>query len=176
MKHKYCFLRNHGKFRPDDFIYTVWVGSSVREQTLFTLVDEYCKDCGLYFKLWSSQVDSTLRKAKAQFRMDDNVIAHPFRTASVTISELYEMIIDDSFVKFEESQQPNQFQLWLMFRNNPRYLQSHRKSNVIHHACPEESQYLSRGKMSDRQKAVACTVALFGLIVLDVIVSQIMNW
>lgn len=176
MKHKYCFLRNHGSFKPDDFIYTVWVGSSVREQTLLTLVDEYCKDCGLYLKLWSSQVDSALSKAKAQFRMDDNVIAHPFRTASVTISQLYEMIIDDSFVRFEASLQPNRFQLWLMFRNDPRYLQVHQKSNVLHNACPEESKNLSHGKMSESQKAVACTVAIFGLMVLDVIVSQIMNW
>lgn len=176
MKHKYCFLRNHGLFKPDDFIYAVWVGSSVREQTIFTLVDEYCKDCGLYFKLWSSHVDSALSKAKAQFRMDDNVIAHPFRTASVTISQLYKMIIDDSFEKFEASQQPNRFQLLLMFRNNPRYIQAHQKYDVILHACPEESKNLSGGKMSDRQKAVACTVALFGLIVLDVIVTQMMNW
>ena len=108
--------------------------------------------------------------------MDDNVIAHPFRTASVTISQLYEMIIDDSFARFEASQQPNRFQLWLMFRNDPRYLQAHQKSDVIHNACPEDSKNLGHGKMSERQKAVACTVAIFGLMVLDVIVSQIMNW
>lgn len=176
MKHKYCFLRNHGSFKPDDVIYVVMVGSSVRESAKFSLVDEYCKDCGLYFHRWSSQVDSAISQAKRQYRSDGNVIAHPFRSAVVSISDLYRMIVDDSFDAYESTLVTSKFQLWMLFRHNPRYLQSFQRNDVIHRAYPDRRNNLSIGTRSQSQLAVDCVVGLFILLVFDLIVSNLMNW
>lgn len=175
MKRKYCFLRNHGQMKPNDFIYRVYVGSSDREQAKLSLVREYCKDCGLYFHLWSSQVDSALDKAKAQYRDNRNVIASPFRTASVTISELYRMIIDDSFNSFEENLPMTKTEMWLMCRNNPDYIsrENRKKSNTA--SANPQTYNLSVGSLSDKTKAVACAAGVIILLYLDAFLSNLLG-
>lgn len=175
MKHKYCFLRNHGSFKPDDVIYVVMVGSSVRESAKFTLVDEYCKDCGLYFHRWSSQVDSAISQAKRQYRSDGNVIAHPFRTAVVSISELYRMIVDDSFDAYESTLVMTKFQLWMLFHHNPQYLQSSHRNDVIHNAYPDRRNNLSSDKWTESQRAAFMMAAFVLLLLLDGIMSQYLS-
>lgn len=143
MKSKYVFIRNWPDIQAGDFIYSVWVGSSRREQAKYLLVREFCRDCSLYFKLNAIEVVSEIEKAKARFRRDGNVNANPFRSASVTISELYRMIVDNSFDAFEANQTENRSSLWWNFHRDLQFIQSQNINDVVHHASPSGSKNLS---------------------------------
>ena len=176
MKSKFCFIRNPQWPQAGDFIYQVWVGSYLSEFTKLTLVQEYCKDCGLYFEKWSPQVDSHLDKAKARFRLDANPFASPFRSASVTISKLYAMIIDDSFAKFEKNLPITQAEKWMQFHHSLSYYQSLSKTNVLRNAYLPRRKNLSSRNRVEGQKALFCTICIIILIAIDAVVSNFMNW
>lgn len=176
MKSKYCFLRSRGNLSPGDVIYQVWVGSYLREFTKFKLVQEYCKDCGLYFERWSPEVDSRLYREKSRFCSDGREFTSPFLSASITIDKLYAMIIDDSFESFEKSLNLSPFEKWCRYRQTIQYCQSINKSNVLHHAYPQVRKNLSLSNGNEVYKAVCGFVGILVLIALDIIVSNIMNW
>lgn len=161
---------------PDDVIYQVWVGSSLREQTKLTLVEEYCKDCGLYFKQWSPLVDSALNQAKSQFRKSGNVISNPFRSVSVSISELYRMIIDDSFVTFESKIVMSRFEKWMRFNNTLDYYSTHHNLKCNTSCHPSRRLYLSLDKVSESSKAALCVLGVILLCAADILVSYIFNF
>ena len=176
MKSKYCFLRSRGKLSPGDVIYQVWVGSYLREFTKFKLVQEYCKDCGLYFERWSPEVDSRLYKEKSRFYSDGSEFTSPFLSASITIDKLYAMIIDDSFVAFEKSLNLTPFEKWCRYRQTIQYCQSINKSNVLHHAYPHVRKNLSHSNGHEGYKAACGLVGILVLIALDIIMTHLMNW
>lgn len=152
MKSKYVFIRNHAWLKPGDFIYHVWVGSSRREQAKYLLVREFCRDCGIYFKMNSLEVCSDIEQARNKFRKDGNYFADPFRSASLSISELYRMIIDDSFNAFEENQVETKSSLWWNFHCDPDYIQAVNRSNVLQNASPSERKNLSIRKRVKRHE------------------------
>ena len=176
MKSKYCFLRSRGNLSPGDVIYQVWVGSYLREFTKLKLVQEYCKDCGLYFEKWSLEVDSRIIREKSRFCSDGGQFSSPFLSASITIDKLYAMIIDDSFDSFEKSLNLTPFEKWCRYRQTIQYCQSINKNNVTHHAYPQVRKYLSHSNGNEVYKAVCGFVGILVLIALDIIVSNIMNW
>lgn len=176
MKSKYCFLRSRGSLSPGDVVYQVWVGSYLREFTKFKLVQEYCKDCGLYFERWSAEVDSRLDREKSRFCSDGRHFTSPFLSASITIDKLYAMIIDDSFESFEKSLNLTPFEKWCRYRQTIQYCQSINKTNVTHHANPHVRKNLSISNGNEVYKAVCGFVGILILIALDIIVSNIMNW
>lgn len=159
MKCKYCFLRSSSQLHPGDFVYCVWVGNSLREQVKFELVRRYAEDCALYFRKWSNQVDSVLDCAADSVAPGRGLLSSPFRMASVSISELYSLIIDDSFDSFERSYPASRFEIWLNFRNDPAYLRYfNRQRNVLRHVFP------SRKNLSVRERSLAVSTA--GVVVL----------
>lgn len=87
----------------ETFVYHVGVGSSEREQTKFALVKEYCKDCGLYFEKVSDISDKAIENLQKSLFGGSAFIVSPLRHAKISISQLYDLIIDDSFNSFEES-------------------------------------------------------------------------
>lgn len=176
MKSKYCFIRHGGNLNPGDVIYQVWVGSYLSEFTKLTLVEEYCRDCGLYFQKWSVEVDSHIDKAKARYRTDGNPLAHPFRSASVTISKLYALIIDDSFARFEASLPTTRFELWLQFNHRVEYYQSLNRSNVTPSAILTRRKHLSHRNRVEGQRALFCLILIIMLIAIDAIVTNLFNW
>lgn len=176
MKSKYCFLRSHGDLSPSDVVYQVWVGSYLREFTKLTLVQEYCKDCGLYFEKWSPQVDSHLDEMKSKYQSDGNVYSSPFLSASISIDKLYAMIIDDSFAAFEKSLNLTPFEKWCRYRQTIRYCQSVNKTNVLPHAYPHVRKNLSLNNRNEGLKAACCFVGVLILLALDAFVSHFMNW
>lgn len=176
MKSKYCFLRHPGKPKPGDVIYTIWVGSYLREFAKLQLVQEYCKDVGLYLSKWSPEVDSQLDEWKARYRQDGNPLSSPFLTTSITINKLYAMIIDDSFESFEASISMTPFEKWCQYHHTIKYYQSINKTNVIHHAYPPERKNLSVRNRSEVQNAVICGVLVLVLLVIDAIMDNLMNW
>lgn len=175
MKSKFCFIRDFGRMRPNSFVYVVWVGESDREQTKLALVQEYCKDCSIYFKKWSSLVDSALNEASKQFQVNGNVLAKPFRSESISIHDLYRLIVDDSFDSFEANHVETPFGIWMAFRNDPKYIQSRNQSNVLQDAPPHKRQNLSRRKLTDGKRAALAVAGVISLLILDVIMSNVLN-
>ena len=175
MKSKYCFLRSCGLNSPDDFVYVVWVGSSLRELAIKSLVEEYAKDTGLYFKRWSPEVDSHIDKAKSRYQTDGNALGFAFRTISITIKELSNLIVDDSFGAIEKTYTMSASEKWCRFRNSIEYSAAVNHSNVIRNASPSLRKYLSLAKKSQRVKAVACFIGMMMIFALDALVSHLGN-
>lgn len=176
MKSKYCFLRTNGQLTPGDVVYQVWVGSFLREFTKLTLVQEYCKDCGLYIEKWSPQVDSRLEKMKALYGGGASVLSSPFLSASITISKLYALIIDDSFESFERNLFLSQSEKWCRYHQTIKYIGTINRSNVIQNAYPHVRKHLSSRNRLEGQKALFYTACVAILIVIDAVVSHFMNW
>lgn len=176
MKSKYCFLRSGGELKPNDVIYQVWVGSFLREFTKLTLVQEYCKDCGLYFEKWSPMVDSHIDQMKSKYMASASQTTSPFLSASITISKLYAMIIDDSFDSFERNLMLTQFEKWCRYRQTISYVQSINKTNVPPRAYPHVRKNLSVSNASEGYKAAFGLVGILILIALDILMTNLMNW
>lgn len=175
MKSKYCFLRSSGLSNPDDFIYIVWVGSSLRELAIKSLVEEYARDTGLYFKQWSQDVDSYIDKARSRFRTDANGLGFAFRSISISIKELSNLIVDDSFGAMEKAYSMTDSEKWCRFHNSIEYVAAVNHSNVIRNASPSLRQYLSLAKKSQRVRVVACFIGMMILFALDAFVSHLGN-
>lgn len=176
MKSSYCFLRDQGNMVPGSFIYVVWVGSSLREFAKFRLVEEFCKDNGLYFEKWSPEVDSYLGELKSRYQKNGNVFASCFFRESVTISDLYRMLIDDSFDAFEAKHVAKPFEVWMECHDEPEYIQRMNNLNVSRHANPSRSKNLSFKQKVDKVQAVACMVGVLILILVDALISHIFNF
>lgn len=172
MKSKYCFIRNFDQMRPGSFVYHVWVGSSAREQAKLALVREYCNDVGIYFKKWNSLVDVALTHAASPFKRDGNAFARPFKSTSITVSNLYQMIIDDSFASFEANFSDTQFGIWLNFRNDPDYIVSQSKKHCNTTALPHRRKNLSSGVLTEGKRAALAMAGVILLILLDSLFTQ----
>lgn len=156
-------------------MYVVWVGSSLRELAIKSLVEEYAKDCGLYFKRWSPQVDSDIDKAGSKYRSDANGLGFAFRSISISIQELSNLIVDDSFDAMEKAYTMSQSEKWCRFRNTIEYVSALNRSIVIQYASPSPRKYLSLAKKCQRVRVVACFIGIVILFALDALVSHIGN-
>lgn len=175
MKSKYCFLRSSGLSSPDDYVYVVWVGSSLRELAIKSLVEEYARDQGLYFKRWSREVDSDIDKASSRYQTDGNGLGFSFRSISISIQELSNLIIDDSFGALEKAYTMSQSEKWCRFHNSIEFTAAVNRSNVIQNASPSLRKYLSLAKKSQRVRVVACFIGMMMILALDALVSHIGN-
>lgn len=176
MKSKYCFLRTNGQLNIGDVVYQVWVGSFLREFTKLALVQEYCKDCGLYIEKWSPEVDSRLEKMKALYGGGASVLSSPFLSASITISKLYALIIDDSFESFERNLFLSQSEKWCRYHQTIKYIGTINRSNVIRNAYPPERNNLSLRNRNEGFKAACCFIGILILLAIDAFMSNFMNW
>ena len=176
MKSKYCFLRTNGQLSQGDVVYQVWVGSFLREFTKLTLVQEFCKDCGLYIEKWSPEVDSHLEKMKAKYGGGASVLSSPFLSASITISKLYALIIDDSFESFERNLFLSQSEKWCRYHQTIKYIGTINRSNVLQNAYPPRRNNLSLRNGNEGFKAACCFVGILILMAIDALMSHFMNW
>lgn len=175
MKSKYCFLRDVGHLVPGSFVYQVWVGSSLREFAKKRLVEEFCRDNGIYFQKWSSEVDSFLDEKAKRFLDNGNAFCSCFASASITISELYAMLIDDTLDAFEANQVATPFEIWMRCHNVPEYVARMNHSKVIQNASPSRSKYLSLKQKGEMVQAVACMIGVMMIFALDALVSYVGN-
>lgn len=102
MKRKYLFVRKVSRFSVDDVVYHVWVGSSQRELTQLSLVQFYCEDCGLFFHQWNDKTAKSVQNLANGLFPSTSASIFLLKRADVTISELYQMIVDDSFTAYEK--------------------------------------------------------------------------
>lgn len=175
MKRKYCLIRNDGDLSPSKFIFVVWVGSSLRESTLLALVEEFCKDCGWYFKRWSATVDSAIEKRCRLIKADGNKTAPPFTMMDIGIEKCYRTIIDDSWIQLEKSFAMSKQETFMRFRYNPLFLLRYHRRNCITQCSPSERKYLSRRQRDVISGFAVPMVVIVFLIVLDSIVSNIIS-
>ena len=143
MKSKYCFIRNLTNLDVGSFIFIVWVGSSLRELTQLSRVEEQCKSKGFYLERWTNLVNSRIEKISAKFVKNGYAIACPFRYASITLSELSSMILDNSFDSFESSIEMTAAEKWYRYHHDLDFIQSQNRISVLRHAYPHERKYLS---------------------------------
>lgn len=103
MKHRYIFIRNLNGFGVDDVVYHVWIGDSSRELTKLELIRCYCKDTGFYFKLYDDNVSRSIWNLASSLFAGTSMPTLYLRTAHVSASQLFDLIVDDAFVSFEKS-------------------------------------------------------------------------
>lgn len=175
MKRKYCLIRNDGDLNPSSFVYVVWVGSSLRESVYLSLVEEFCKDCGWYFKRWSPIVDSALEKRSQLARTDGTRGVTVYQMHQLSIFECYQTILDDSWVKLEQSHVMTPQETFMRFRHDPNFLRRINHKNCITSCPPSERKYLSRRKRGFAVEFVLPMLAIIALIVLDTLVTHVIN-
>lgn len=176
MKRKYLFLRHPEKTAVGDFVYWVWVGESAREQAKKTLVEEYCKDVGMYFHPWDNQTCSAFEKAYDRFRNPRNKLSSPYIVLQCNIRDLYRMIIDDSLDAFEHQSFLNEQEIWHRYWNTSEYALRHNKLQCNTPCPPSDSKNLSDADSSEVYKAAMALLGLFGLFLVDVAISHIIDW
>lgn len=175
MKSKYCFIQPQGLNSPEAFIYVVWVGSSLRELAIKSLVEEYAKDTGCYFRKWTCLVDSHIEEADKRFRGDGDALGFVFRSIDVSIKELSNLIVDDSFGAIEKAYVMSQSEKWARFHNRRDYIEEINKSRVSQHVSPSLRKYLSLSMKSQRGQTLACFIGMVILVAIDAIVSHFGN-
>lgn len=171
MKCKYCLIRCDGDLNVSSVVYQVWVGSSLRDACLLPLVEEFCKDCGWYFKKWSATVDVTLEMRTKMSRVDGNRTATPYRMQSVNLDTIYLTIIDDSWASLERSFVMTPQEKYMRFRNDPHYLMAMNNSKRITSCSPFQSKYLSLRKRCKRHPLATALAGIVLIILADAIVS-----
>ena len=62
MVHYYYFFRDLSNASAESVIYSVKVGEYEKDQVKLALVQEFCKDCGYYFKPVSTTSDAAVKQ------------------------------------------------------------------------------------------------------------------
>lgn len=175
MKRYFCFIRDFGSLKPNGFVYHVAVGQSDRDQELLTLLQCYCKDCGHYFKLWSADVDRAIDNAKAQYMYGKSVYSTPFRHPHMSISDLYNLILNGNLDFYEAHFIESPFSIYRNFHDNLDYIQrnNRRASNT---KCPaSQRKYLSLYTKDELVK-IACGITLvIGVLWFDSFVELLLS-
>lgn len=173
MKRKYCLIRNAGELKPDSIVYQIWVGSSLRDSTFLALVQEFCKDVGWYFELWSLEVDSQLSQRTKCRSLCGDRITTPYAMISLSIQQCYDAVVDDSFDYLEAHRVMTPQETRQRFSQAPAMLRLLNRKTCDTPCPPHRCKYLSRRRQYGFYD-VAPTIALAILIfVLDAIVTKI---
>lgn len=175
MKRKYCLIRGDGDLQPNDFVYIIWVGSSLREFMKYTLVENFCEDIGWYFELWSPAVDSELKRRAMRFTPDGNLTATPYRMISLSASECYQTIIDDSWAEVERNAYMTPQEKRMHFGHTPAYLRDFHKSKCNTMRQPSPRNNLSHRFGSGFYNVVGGLAFALILLMLDACISYIFN-
>lgn len=144
MKSGYYFVRHSGGLFVGITIYRVWVGSSLTDGAKKKLVEHFCRENDLPFVKWSQAVDSLICQFKDKFKVDGCALASPYRTASISISKLYRLIIDDGFNKFEAENYSTPFEIYLNHRNDPDFMARENRKNRDTSCQPHHAINLSQ--------------------------------
>lgn len=175
MKSKYCFIRNFGHMCPGSFVYHVKVGTSDREQIKFALVQNYCKDVGIYFKKWSCEVDNALRLAEKAWPSKWGLPISPFQHVSISIYELYQLIIDDGFDLYESKPHATPAQSFFYRQFDPKGIIS-KLSGVSNTLCPPpHRKNLSRWEQDNLSKFLVRLTLILVIVVLHGLVGNVIE-
>lgn len=166
MKRYYYFVRNLNGFCPDDVVYKVAVGSSMREHAKMVLVSEFARDCGMYFQPVSDVSDRAISSlANSLFKGSSFALMY-LRRVNVSISDLYQMIVDDSFVTFEKNLSEPATKFRLLSNISPSFFFINQPSKCITTCQPSRSKYLSHAKGSQNTSVAIAFCLILGLFML----------
>lgn len=166
MKRYYYFVRNLNGFGTDDVVYKVAVGSSMREHAKMILVSEFARDCGMYFQPVSDKSDRAISSlANSLFKATSFALMY-LRRANVSISDLYQMIVDDSFTTFEKNLAEPTAKLRLLSLLSPSFFFVNQPIKCITTCQPSRSKYLSHAKGSENTLVLISVCLILGLFML----------
>ncbi len=171
MKRKFCLVREPSTLNCGSTVYVVWVGSSLRESTYFSLVQDFCNDVGWYFKQWSDEVDSALELRARYSRVDGTQGVSPLRFISISIWVCYQTIIDDSWAKLDAQSMMSHHERTFRFRYDPENL------SQLHHISrdtlrqPSKRKHVSHTYKAGLHHVSALCLGAAMLFILDAIVS-----
>lgn len=166
MKRYYYFVRNLNGFGSDDVVYKVAVGSSMREHAKIILVSEFARDCGMYFQPVSDVSDRAISSlANSLFKGTSFALMY-LRRANISISDLYQMIVEDSFTTFEKNLAEPTTKLRLLSLLSPSFFFINQPSKCITTCQPSRSKYLSHAKGSENTLVLISVCLILGLFML----------
>lgn len=166
MKRYYYFVRNLNGFGSDDVVYKVAVGSSMREHAKMVLVSEFARDCGMYFQPVSDMSDRAINSlANSLFKGTSFALMYLLR-ANISISDLYQMIVDDSFTTFEKNLAEPTAKLRLLSLLSPSFFFINQPIKCITTCQPSRSKYLSHAKESENTLVLISVCLILGLFML----------
>lgn len=166
MKRYYYFVRNLNGFGSDDVVYKVAVGSSMREHAKMILLSEFARDCGMYFQPVSDVSDRAIDSlANSLFKGTSFALMY-LRRANVSISDLYQMIVDDSFVTFERDLTEPTTKFRLLSLLSPSFFFINQPSKCITSCQPSRSKYLSSTEGSENTHVLISVCLILGLFLL----------
>lgn len=176
MKRYYYFVRNLNGFDSDDVVYKVAVGSSMREHAKMVLVSEFARDCGMYFQPVSDVSDRAISSlANSLFKGTSFALMY-LRRANVSISDLYQMIVDDSFVTFERNLTEPATKFRLLSILSPSFFFINQPSKCITSCQPSRSKYLSSAKGSENTQVLISVWLILGLFMLAGYLEGLERW
>lgn len=154
MKRYYYFVRNLNGFGSDDVVYKVAVGSSMREHAKMVLVSEFARDCGMYFQPVSDKSDRAISSlANSLFKGTSFALMY-LRRANISISDLYQMIVDDSFTTFEKNLTEPTAKIRLLSLLSPSFFFINQPIKCITSCQPSRSKYLSPAEGSENTRVL----------------------
>lgn len=166
MKRYYYFVRNLNGFGSNDVVYKVAVGSSMREHAKMILVSEFARDCGMYFQPVSDKSDRAISSlANSLFKGTSFALMY-LRRANISISDLYQMIVDDSFTTFEKNLAEPTAKLRLLSLLSPSFFFINQPSKCNTTCQPSRSKYLSHAKGSENTHVLISVWLILGLFML----------
>lgn len=175
MKTKYCLVRTDAPLTVGSFVYVVWVGTTETDFEKLCLVQEFCKDVGWYFKRWSANVDSALKKRSKLSRTDGTKAVTPYTMIQINIRKCYEAIHDDSFATIEANNVMSPQETKWRFRNSIPFISRQNGLSCNTTCPPSRRKYLShRGERAFYNVGYSLTLAIL-LIILDAIISNLFN-
>lgn len=142
MVNYWYFVRDIGSASTDSVIYQVKVGRSEREQIKFDLVRQYCRDCGLYFRKVSDTSDRAIRNLEKRLFPGTRFLISPLRRATVSISELYSLIIHDSFASYEDNLCENKATFIIKNLISPSFYAKNHQKKIIPSLPTHPRKYL----------------------------------
>ena len=176
MKRYYYFVRNLNGFGSDDVVYKVAVGSSMREHAKMVLVSEFARDCGMYFQQVSDVSDRAISSlANSLFKGTSFALMY-LRRANVSISELYQMIVDDSFVTFEKNLTEPATKFKLLSLLSPSFLFLNQPIKCITSCQPSRSKYLSHAEGSENTHVLISVCLILALFMLAGYLEGLERW
>ena len=176
MKRYYYFVRNLNGFGSDDVVYKVAVGSSMREHAKMILVTEFARDCGMYFQPVSDKSDRAISSlANSLFKGTSFALMY-LRRANVSISDLYQMIVDDSFITFERNLTEPKTKFRLLSLLSPSFFFINQPSKCITSCQPSRSKYLSPAEGSENTHVLISVWLILGLFLLAGYLEGLERW
>lgn len=176
MKRYYYFVRNLNGFGSDDVVYKVAVGSSMREHAKMVLVSEFARDCGMYFQPVSDKSDRAISSlANSLFKGTSFALMY-LRRANVSISDLYQMIVDDSFITFERNLTEPKTKFRLLSLLSPSFFFINQPSKCITSCQPSRSKYLSPAEGSENTHVLISVWLILGLFLLAGYLEGLERW